>query len=1252
MKNLLSFLVFLLPIFAISQTTLVRWDGANQQANPYVIASNISAGNITGSNVGFSVDNWGNNGNAFLTSTWPYSNTPNYSKYVQVSITANSGNKIDLSQFNFEYQNYDTNSGMTRMQVYYSKDASFPSNGTVLYTNTNLNTSNRNFTAVSVPLTGITVQSNETVYIRITAYGRLDQYWDGPRIRIRHGYNDSAPASHNNSGPTITGTVTPTCTPQGNPALSPTDFWRGYVYSYSGTPAATTYLGYVTENATFNRNVGSGAVSGLTTVLCQQPTDNFYTSYKMTKSFPAGTYTFTVGGDDGYRLKINGESGYSISDWSDHGYTTGSTTKTFASTTNVTFVLEYYERGADSQVSFDYTCANSPTAPTTLTSNATNNTICSGNSVTLTAGGGSANTSTYEWGTGTVVGSNVISGTTASITVSPTATTTYWVRRVGAAPCNFTTTGITLQITVATATATAPTSISGATTLCGGGSVTLTATGGTGSTYQWGTGTVGSNILSGTGASITVSPTATTTYWVRRINATPCSTPTAAATTTVTITTPSGDPTAFGNNTWNVYGYNTGSMTPALSYYAGYYVQNTLGVNTQDTANNGWNKETSPSYSAGWVGCAVQVDDFTMVHKRKGFPCGKYQINMDNWDDETRVYINGTSVFYNAGWSGENPTPTSVGIFALDSNSTIEVVTREVGGYANVKVSLTAVNATYNGTSWSTSPEGAAIVINGDLQLSESVTVCSCTVSANKNLKINSGVNLIIKNELVVAPTANVVVENNASIVQVNDNAANSGKIIVKRNTTPVTRYDFTYWSSPVAAADWTLHDLSPNTLADKYLSYNAAGNGWVTEMNGAAQMQTGKGYIVRAPQQYSTTAPAVFQTQFAGAPNNGQKTLDIKIGATLKSNLIGNPYPSAISADKFYEANKGVIKGTFYFWTHNIAVSSTPDANGVYNYNPASYISYNATGATGIGETNNCTTCGNNSGNKHKGNIASGQGFFVEGKVNGTIVFNNAMRVAQTGTNDQFLRTSGPTRPVTQSSEEEAGEEQPTAIEKHRLWLNITNAAGAYNEILVGYIDGATNNLDDAYDGMTYASGTALYSMLDANKLVIQGRALPFSNTDVVPLGFMAATAGDYSIGIESVDGLFEDQKVFLVDRLTGTVHNIKNDRYTFTTAAGTFNSRFEIRYVNESLGVDTPVVDANDIVVYKNGGQIAIKADHFTIDNVQVFDLTGKEIFTKKGINSNEFTTTGINVGTQVVVAKITLDNNVTVSKKVIMN
>lgn len=924
MKKLLSLLLLLLPFFAISQTTLVRWDGANLQANPYLISSNISAGNISGSNVSFFVDNWGSNGNAFNTAEWPTSGTPNYSKYVQVSISANSGYKIDLSQFNFEYQNYDSN-GPSKVQVYYSKDSSFPSNGTLLYTG-NLSTSNNNFHSVSVPLTGITVLANETVYLRIAAYKRTNS-WSGTRIRIKHGYSDNAPASHNSYGPNITGTVTSVCTT-------------------------------------------------------------------------------------------------------------------------------------------------------------------------------------------------------------------------------------------------------------------------------------------------------------------------------------SGDPTVYGTNAWNVYGYNVGSMTPTLANYVGYYTQSTLSLNTQDTANNGWDKNYSPSYSAGWVGCTVPNDNFTMIHKRKGFPCGKYQIYMDNWDDETIVYINGVQAFYNSGWSGENPAPTLVGTYALDSNSTIDVITREIGGLANVKVSLTPVNATYNGSTWSSSPDGAAVIVNGTLNMTTNTTVCSCTLNSGANVTVASGVTLIVKENLSVHQNANLTVENNASLVQIDDNAVNSGKITVKRNTTPVSRYDFTYWSSPVAASDWTLNNLSPNTLADKYYSFNPAGAGWVIHYGGNIPMETGIGYIVRAPQSYSTTLPSIYQGQFIGAPNNGQKTATIKTGATLKSNLIGNPYPSAISIEKFYNANKSAIKGTFYFWTHNIAVSSTPNANGIYNYNPASYISYNLTGATGNGDVNNCTTCGNTTSNKHLGNIASGQGFFVEGKVNNAnVVFNNSMRVATASANSQFLRSANSESDNATQSTEDATEE--TVIEKHRLWLNITNAAGAYNETLLGYVAGATNELDDDYDGITYASGTAIYSLLNDNKLVIQGKALPFSNTDVIPLGFMAAAAGEYSIGLESFDGLFEDQKVYLVDKLTSTVHNIKNDRYTFsTTAAGTFNTRFELRFVNESLGVDTPVVDANDIVVYKNGNQIAIRANNFTIEDVQVFDLTGKEIYNQKEINNSEFSTSGLNVATQVVVVKITLDNNQTISKKVIMN
>ena len=85
---------------------------------------------------------------------------------------------------------------------------------------------------------------------------------------------------------------------------------------------------------------------------------------------------------------------------------------------------------------------------------------------------------------------------------------------------------------------TAPTSISGVTAICLGSSTTLTLVGGiagTGATAQWFTGSCGGT-PAGTGNSITVAPTVTTTYFVRYSGI--CNT-TACASVTVVVSTPS-----------------------------------------------------------------------------------------------------------------------------------------------------------------------------------------------------------------------------------------------------------------------------------------------------------------------------------------------------------------------------------------------------------------------------------------------------------------------------------------------------------------------------------------------------------------------------------------------------------------------------------------------------------------------------------------------------------------------------------------
>lgn len=120
--------------------------------------------------------------------------------------------------------------------------------------------------------------------------------------------------------------------------------------------------------------------------------------------------------------------------------------------------------------------------------------ICSGTSTTLTASGAT----TYSWSPG--------GQTTASITVNPSATTTYTVTGTSAG-CT-----ATDAVTV-TITSGAPINAGPDVTICAGASTVLTASGGV--TYTWDNGL-------GTGNNFSISPSTSTTYTVTGTDAGGC----------------------------------------------------------------------------------------------------------------------------------------------------------------------------------------------------------------------------------------------------------------------------------------------------------------------------------------------------------------------------------------------------------------------------------------------------------------------------------------------------------------------------------------------------------------------------------------------------------------------------------------------------------------------------------------------------------------------------------------------------------
>ena len=201
-------------------------------------------------------------------------------------------------------------------------------------------------------------------------------------------------------------------------------------------------------------------------------------------------------------------------------------------------------------------------APSSIVSS--NDNFCPGGSTTLTLRGGALGTgASWKWYAGSCSGTPVATG--ASYTPSPATTTTYYVRAEG--DCN-TTDCVSITIAVKTLSS-APTSASSSiNNFCPGTSTELSITGGslgTGASWKWYAGSCGGagNTLLGTGTTLSVSPSATTTYYVRAEG--DCNTTTCASVTVTVKTTPGAPALAVQNNcngtsTLTVTNY-TGSLT-------------------------------------------------------------------------------------------------------------------------------------------------------------------------------------------------------------------------------------------------------------------------------------------------------------------------------------------------------------------------------------------------------------------------------------------------------------------------------------------------------------------------------------------------------------------------------------------------------------------------------------------------------------------------------------------------------------------
>jgi hypothetical protein len=530
------------------------------------------------------------------------------------------------------------------------------------------------------------------------------------------------------------------------------------------------------------------------------------------------------------------------------------------------------------------------------------------------------------------------------------------------------------------------------------------------------------------------------------------------------------------------------------------------------------------------------------------------------------------------------------------------------------------------------------------------------TINATRTLSIDSNGFVFAYRRL--NHNGDLSIANNGQFIQVDETDNNTGvytgtKFQLTR-TAQAKNFDYVYWSAPTenfaVTSIPTNNRYEWNTL---FANANGTIGNWVTA---SGTMTRGKGYIARASN--GSVTPVGLSTIFTGKPHNGQFDFAINRGnyngvdydADLTNpnnvlttrfddnwNLVGNPYPSAIDAEEFLVQNQTKIEGAVWIWTHGLNPTSNVSpfySNYQYNYSSSDYIKYN-----GLGSTDPDTFAGK---------IASGQGFMVNmlhtTATPNNITFTNNMRsdasIAPYDNTDFFRGASTTTvGPVE---------------EKHRIWLDIINTtSGQMDRTLLGYSTSSTLDVDHLYDCIFRpTTELSMYSIINSEPFIIQGRPLPFNNFDFVPMGIRIVAAGNHTIAIKKVDGLFEqNQDIYLEDKQLNIIHDLRQAPYNFTSLVGTFNDRFVLRYTSAALSNQNFESIDSSVLVSANDGQIKIKSINYSLSEVSVYDVLGREILKKTNIASSDLILNNISARNQALIVKIKLENGDIVNRKVIL-
>lgn len=570
----------------------------------------------------------------------------------------------------------------------------------------------------------------------------------------------------------------------------------------------------------------------------------------------------------------------------------------------------------------------------------------------------------------------------------------------------------------------------------------------------------------------------------------------------------------------------------------------------------------------------------------------------------------------------------------------------------------------------------AIVQVNHNITEPSNVATSGMIVSPGVTINMNNDNKL--ENKWYLKLDGKIDLSGKSQLVQTADSEldATSAGFIERDQTGQSNKFNYNYWSSPVSSINnttvnhgytvagvmkdgttatpqniqWTTgvnsSATSPITLSSywifKFQNLTNSYANWTTVgQNGtllAGQGFTLKGSSAATPKQNYT---------FVGKPNNGTITSTV---AANNLNLCGNPYPSAIDADKFIDDNIGSITGTLLFWEHY----NTNTSHNTIQYQ-GGYATYTKVGGTppvapagisGLGISNRSA----------KRFIPVGQGFFVNGNATGgTITFNNSQRIfiKEDNAHSQYLfRNAGMmTTEAAINAEDTFETEQFT-----KLRLGFVSANNYHRQLLLGFMNQyATSGFDNGYDALSPETlASDMYFQQGTVKQNIIGDTY-FNANNSYPLGIKNATAGNVKFNLDAKENLAEDQEVYIFDNTTGSYHSIKSQPFEINLPAGTIENRFFLRFsTTGSLGTnDNEMQNGISVAHTQTDNTIHIKNElmEATIKSVELYNLLGQKVadWSLENQSATEMHLPVNNVSTGTYIVKIATDKG-DISKKIL--